>query len=149
MVITGEIGHWWPDRIATPGLELAGGVAIIAALSLLGSIYLSPTANGIGIFMLFGAGLVAGLLAAIGHAINSHTLSHAARIGAWVIPFEALYQDGLRLLTIKTTGLTGFLLQLGPFGGAYTGGATLRLWSVAYVVIVGVIALVGFSRKDL
>ena len=33
-----------------------------AALSLLGSVFLSATANGIAIFMLFGAGLAAGLL---------------------------------------------------------------------------------------
>ena len=99
--------------------------------------------------MLFGAGLVAGLLGTIGHAINSRALSHAARIAAWALPFEALYQDGLRLLTVRATGLTRFVLQLGPFGGGYVHGATVRLWAVAYVAIVGVVALVGFARKDL
>jgi len=149
MGITGGTGHWWPDRIVAPGLELAGGVAIVAALSLLGSVFLSTTANGIAVFMLFGAGLVAGLLGTIGHAINSHALSHAARVAAWVLPFEALYQDGLRMLTERTTGLTGFVLQLGPFGGANTGGTTVRLWAIAYVTIVGLLALAGFARKDL
>ncbi len=68
--------------------------------------------------MLFGAGLVAGLLGTIGHALNSHAIKHAATIAAWALPFEALYQDGLRLIARDETGLTGFLLQLGPFGGA-------------------------------
>src|SRR5205823_5008214 len=99
MVITGLTGHWWPDKIVVPGLELAGGVAIIAALSLLGSVFLASTANGIAIFMIFGAGLVAGLLGEIGHALSSHTLEHAAKVAAWAIPFEALYQDGLREIT--------------------------------------------------
>ena len=94
----------------------------MAALSLLGSVFLSSTANGIAIFMVFGAGLVAGLLGEIGHALSSHTLSHAATVAAWIVPFEALYQDALREITANTTGLTGFLLQLGPFGGANTGG---------------------------
>jgi ABC-type transport system involved in multi-copper enzyme maturation permease subunit len=149
MLITGLTGHWWPDHVVVPGLELAAGVAIVAALSLLGSVFLTATANGIAIFMIFGAGLVAGLLGSIGHALNSHTLQHSAKIAAWLIPFEALYQDGLREITANTTGFTGFLLQLGPFGGAYTGGALLRLWAIAYLALVGVVAVAGFARKDL
>jgi ABC-type transport system involved in multi-copper enzyme maturation permease subunit len=149
LVITGLTGHWWPDHIVVPGIELAGGVAIIAALSLLGSVFLASTANGIAVFMIFGAGLVAGLLGEIGHALSSHTLSHAAKVAAWVIPFEALYQDGLREITANTTGLTGFLLQLGPFGGANTGGPWLRVWALGYLLIVGVLACLAFSRRDL
>ena len=149
LLITGLTGHWWPDHVVVPGLELAGGVAIVAALSLLGSVFLTATANGIAVFMIFGAGLVAGLLGSIGHALNSHTLQHSAKIAAWLIPFEGLYQDGLREITANTTGFTGFLLQLGPFGGAYTGGTLLRLWALAYLALVGVVAMAGFARKDL
>jgi hypothetical protein len=130
-------------------LELAAGVAIVAALSLLGSVFLTATANGIAVFMIFGAGLVAGLLGSIGHALNSHTLEHASKVAAWAIPFEALYQDGLRQITADTTGITGFLLQLGPFGGAYTGGPLLRFWALAYLGLVGLVAIAGFARKDL
>ena len=148
MLITGLTGHWWPDRIVVPGLELAAGVAIVAALSLLGSVFLTAIANGIAVFMIFGAGLVAGLLGSIGHALNSHTLEHSAKIAAWLIPFEALYQDGLRQITADTTGFTGFLLQLGPFGGAYTGGALLRLWAIGYLALVAIVAAAGFARKD-
>jgi ABC-2 type transport system permease protein len=50
MVLTGVEGSWWPDRIVTPGLELAAGVLIVAALSLLGSVFLSSIANGIAVF---------------------------------------------------------------------------------------------------
>src|SRR5918912_1772476 len=78
MVITGLTGDWWPDRVVGPGLELAAAVALVAALSLLGSVFLTATANGIAVFMLFGAGLVAGLLGTIGHALASHTLERVA-----------------------------------------------------------------------
>jgi Cu-processing system permease protein len=149
MLLTGLEGSWWPDRIVTPGLELAGGVLIVAALSLLGSVFLSSIANGIAIFMIFGAGLVAGLLGNIGHVLNSPGLIHAAKIAAWAIPFEALYQDALRGITEKTSGLTGFLLRLGPFGGAEQGGVGLRLWAAAYLVLVGAVAVAGFARRDL
>jgi Cu-processing system permease protein len=149
MVITGAEGSWWPDRIVTPGLELAGGVLIVTALSLLGSVFLTSIANGIAIFMVFGAGLVAGLLGNIGHALNSEGLVHAAKIAAWAVPFEALYQDALRAVTENTSGLTGFLIRLGPFGGAEQGGVTLRLWALAYLLLVGALAIAGFARRDL
>jgi Cu-processing system permease protein len=149
MLITGLTGHWWPDHAVVPAIELVGGVAIVAALSLLGSVFLTATATGIAIFMIFGAGLVGGLIGSIGHALNSHTLEHAATIAAWIVPFEALYQDGLREITANTTGLTGFLLQLGPFGGAYIHGSGVRIWSVVYLVGIGAVAALGFWRRDL
>ena len=149
VVITGLTMHWWPDRIATPALEVAGAVAVVTALSLLGSVFLSSTANGIAIFMLFGAGLVAGLLGTIGHAIGSHAIKHASTIASYLTPFEALYQDALRQLTESTSGLTGFLLQLGPFGGAYVHGWTVRVWALAFLCLVGAAALTAFRSRDL
>jgi ABC-type transport system involved in multi-copper enzyme maturation permease subunit len=149
LVITGLTGHWWPDVLVWPGVELAAAVVIVIALSLLGSVVLSSTANGIAIFMLFGGGLVAGLLGSIGHALNSHAIKHASTIASWALPFEALYQDALRMITQNTSGLTGFLLQLGPFGGAYVHGWSIRLWSLLYLVAVGCVALAAFKRRDL
>ncbi|MBX5475424.1 MAG: ABC transporter permease [Thermoleophilia bacterium] len=149
MTITGETGRWWPASKVAPGLELAGGVAIVAALSLLGSVALSSTANGIAVFMLFGAGLVAGLLGTVGHALDSHAIKHASTIAAWALPFEALYQDGLRLIAANENGITGFLLQLGPFGGAYVHGWGIRAWGAAYLALTLAFALVAFRRRDL
>lgn len=149
LVIVGLTLHWWPAQIVGPGLELAAAVVIVIALSLLGSVLLASTANGIAVFMLFGAGLVAGLLGTIGHALDSHQIEHASTIAAWALPFEALYQDGLRMITENTSGPTGFLLQLGPFGGAYVHGWSIRIWALCYVVLVGAVALAAFSRKNL
>jgi ABC-type transport system involved in multi-copper enzyme maturation permease subunit len=147
--VVGLTGHFWPDVLVWPGVELAAAVTIVTALSCLGSVLLSSTANGIMVFMLFGAGLVAGLLGSIGHALNSHAIKHASTIASWVLPFEALYQDGLRMITQSQSGLTGFLLQLGPFGGAYVHGWPIRIWAVAYTVVIGTAALSLFERKDL
>jgi ABC-type transport system involved in multi-copper enzyme maturation permease subunit len=149
LLITGLTGHWWPDRIVLPGIELAVGVLIVAALSLLGSVFLGSTANGIAVFMVFGAGLIAGLLGNIGHGLNAEKLVRISKIVAWAIPFEALYEDGLRLITQNTSGLTGFLLRLGPFGGAENGGWALRVWSLVYLVVVLALAAGAFVRRDL
>ena len=147
--IIDQTGHWTPPSVLAPGLELAGGVVIVIALSILGSVFLSATANGIAVFMFFGAGLTAGLLGTIGHALNSLTIEHASRDAAYALPFEALYQDGLRLISSNATGVTGFLLQLGPFGGAYVHGWGIRVWAAAYLCAALGVALVAFSRRDL
>jgi Cu-processing system permease protein len=148
-VITGLVGGWWPHRAVLAGAELASAVAIVVALSLLGSVFLPATANGIAVFMVFGGGLVAGLLAQIGRAIGSGTLRSIGGWTSWVLPFEALYQDALHVLTAGTSGFDRFALELGPFGGSEAGGAGVRLWAVAYLVLVGAAGLAAFSRRDL
>ena len=149
MFITAAAGGWWPDHVVGPGLALAAAVAVVAALSLLGSVFMSSTANGIAVFMVFGAGLTAGLLGQIGDALDSHTLETIARVVSWLLPFEALYQAGLHALVSETSGLTGVVLQLGPFGGAQGAGVGLVPWALAYLAIVLGAAVLAFARRDL
>ena len=75
--------------------------------------------------MLFGAGLVAGLLGQIAEALSSDTLERVSTIASWILPFEALYQTALSAITADTFGFTRFAIDLGPFGGAQTFGAML------------------------
>jgi len=147
--ITEATGHWSPDHLLGPALGLALAVAIIAALSLLASTVLSVTAQGIVVFMIFGAGLTAGLLAQIGHAINSDSLHTIGRVASWALPFEGLYAAGLHGLISGTSGLTGVVLQLGPFGGSEAAGPQLIGWAFVYLVGVLAIAAFVFSRRDL
>ena len=149
VAITRAAGGWTPDRVVSPGLELAAAVAIVASISLLGSVFLTATANGIAVFMVFGAGLVAGLLGQIGEGLQSETLRSIADTAQWFLPFEALYQDALNRLTADTFGLTDFVVQLGPFGGAQAGGSFLFPWAAVYVALLGVVGVVGFGRRDL
>lgn len=149
LVITALAGDWWPDHPVTPGLGLVAGVVVIAALSLLGSVFLSSNANGIAIFMVFGAGLAAGLLGQIGDALSVKSLETVAEVTSWLLPFEALYQAGLDDLTSEVSGTTGVIVRLGPFGGAQEGGALLWLWTAAYLVLVGLAARAAFARRDL
>jgi ABC-type transport system involved in multi-copper enzyme maturation permease subunit len=147
--ITRATGHWSPDHLLGPALALALGVAIIAALSLLASTLLTVTAQGIVVFMIFGAGLTAGLLAQIGNAINSDSLHTIGRAASWALPFEGLYAAGLHSLISNTSGLTGVVLQLGPFGGSEAAGPELIAWAFVYMLGVLALAAAVFSRRDL
>lgn len=149
VVLTGTIGDWWPDQPVAAGLRLMLSVVIVAALSLLGSIFLTATANGIGILMVFGAGLLAGLLGSIGDALNSGTLQNIANTASWILPFEALYRDALRVLVQEIPGVTGAIVQLGPLGGSHDAGPFLLPWIVVYLGLVGLVGAFAFGRKDL
>ena len=149
VLVTGLVGDWWPLHPVGAGLRLAGGAVIVAALSLLGSVFLTSTANGICVLMAYGAGLLAGLLGAIGDAIPSHTLQNIAGAASWTLPFEALYRDALRLLVQDVPGVTGAIVQLGPLGGSHDAGPLLLPWALLYLVLVLACAAVGFARRDL
>jgi Cu-processing system permease protein len=148
VIVTGVVG-WWPDRVVGPALGLAGAAAVIAALALLGSVVLGTTANGIAVLMVFGAGLTAGLLGQIGESLSSDTLINIGELATWVLPFEALYQDGLARLTADVTGTTSLIVNLGPFGGANEGGALLWPFAAAYVAGTFGAAAALFRRRDL
>lgn len=149
LAITWQTGHWAPDHLLGPGLALALAVAIVAALSLLASVFLSVTAQGIVVFMVYGAGLTAGLLAQIGRAIHSDSLHSIGHTASWVLPFEGLYAAGLHALISDTSGLTGVVLQLGPFGGSEAAGPGLILWAFVYAAGVLALAALAFARRDL
>ena len=53
------------------------------------------------------------------------------------------------MITQNETGLTGFLLRLGPFGGSYVHGWPVRLWAAGYLVLVSALAIAAFARRDL
>lgn len=149
-VVTIElIGGWHPTNLVTPLVHLVAAVLVITTLSLLGSVFLPTIANGIVVMMVYGAGLLAGLLGQIGLALGNGSLHRVGRIGAWVLPFEALYQSALDALTAGTAGLTRVIVRLGPFGGAETWGAGLWVWVVAYATAVLAGATWALARRDL
>jgi Cu-processing system permease protein len=149
VLITGATGDWWPSDPELVGAGLGAAVMVVVAISLLGSTILSTNANGIAVFMVFGAGLAAGLLGQIGEALGSDTLSNIASIASWALPFEALYQSALHTLTADIEGVTGVAVSLGPFGGAQDASSLLWPYALAYLVVAGVIADQLFRRRDL
>ena len=147
--LTGATGGYWPDNPLRGALSLAFAVVVVVALALLGTTLLSSTANGIAVFMVFGAGLAAGLIGQIGSALDSSSLERISSIASWALPFEAIYQDGLHALTADVRGATGVIVQLGPFGGAQDAGPLLYPFALAYLVVVGLLADRIFRRADL
>ena len=149
VAITYVAGDWSPDNLFTPAIGLMAAVAIITCISVLGSVHLANSANGIAVFMIFGAGLTAGLMSQIGEALDSGDLEQIADVAAVALPFEALYQGGLDQLTADTRGLTEVAINLGPFGGAEAVGPGMIAWALTYTAALVALALRGFARRDL
>jgi len=149
VLLTQITGGYHPGNAIVGAVSLAAAVTIVVAIALLGTTLLSSTANGIAIFMVFGAGLAAGLIGQIGTALNSETLEQISSIATWALPFEALYQDGLHALTADIDGVTGVIVQLGPFGGSQDAGPLLYPFAVVYLLAVGWLADRAFRRADL
>jgi Cu-processing system permease protein len=149
VAITAAITGWVPDRVVAPALHLGAAVAFVALLSLVGSIFLATVANGVAVMMIFGSGLTAGLLQQIGEALGSDTLVTIGRTVATILPFEALYQAGLFALTADITGVSGFVVRLGPFGGGHSLAVAHYLLFAAYQAAVLAAGMVWFERKDI
>jgi ABC-type transport system involved in multi-copper enzyme maturation permease subunit len=149
IAITGAVLDWTPQHALAAGLELSAAIVVVAAVSMLSSIYLSGVANGIGVFMLVGAGLFGGLLGEIGDVVNSHKLEQTATVIRYVTPFEWLYQSSLGRLIEGESGITQVALRLGPFGGSIGGGTTAWLWSAVYVLLAAGVTALAFARRDL
>ena len=148
-LITRVAGDFTPSSVVVPAAGLGLGVVTVVAISLLGSTVLGTTANGIAIFMVFATGLTAGLLGQIGDGLDVDGLRTASSIISWIVPFEALYQNGLYALTSDIGGATGVIVQLGPFGGARTVGAAIWPWAAAWSTAVLALAALAFRRRDL
>jgi ABC-type transport system involved in multi-copper enzyme maturation permease subunit len=149
VAITWTIGGWRPTPLLLPGIAITAAVEVVIILSLLGSTVLNALPNGIAMFMLYGTGLLAGLLSELGKVLPSESLEQTGHITAWALPFEALYQAGLNSLTSSATGFTRIIVRLGPLGGASAGGPLLGLWVVIYIVGMGALTVWAFSRRDL
>jgi Cu-processing system permease protein len=147
--ITAATLHWHPDELVAPGLELAVAVVLVGGAALLGATLLQPVANGVAVFMLFGAGLVSGLLSQVGQGINSPTLERIGERASWAVPFEGLYEDALHRIASGSTGFTRIVITLGPFGGAQEAGDRLYVWPPFFLVLVIAVAIAVFRRRDL
>jgi Cu-processing system permease protein len=148
-LITHAAGDFWPSSLVVPAAGLALGVITVVAVALLGSTVLSTTANGIAVFMVFATGLAAGLLGQIGEGLKIDALETASSIISWIVPFEALYQNGLHALTADVGGPAGIIVQLGPFGGASNVGVGIWPYAVVWSGAVLTLAAVAFGRRDL
>ena len=100
--------------------------------------------------MLFGAGLVAGLLGPIGDSPQLRDkLGRSGPSRPGCFRSRRSTRRRLHALTGETSGITGVIVHLGPLGGAQPAGPLLAPWVLAYTSLVVWLAGAAFARRDL
>jgi len=143
-IVTG----WAPANLAQALLLLALAITAVTAVATAFSVPLQGAAAGIATLMLFGTGLIGGLLEQLGTGIG---VASVRRSGEWLstaLPFEAMYQAALHAITRGIGGVTGVVVRLGPFGGAREASAGLILWAVSWTAAVVALAVARLRRSD-
>lgn len=138
-----------PAPLPAVGLILLA-IALITALTVLGSTLFTTLANGIGVFVLYGAGFAGGILALIGSVSDTPTLTTLGRIANTVMPTNALwlgasYHLQPDLLRQAGQGPGG----VNPLFGSEALGAGMIVWAAAYTLLAVGTAMWHFSRRDL
>lgn len=139
---------WGPSNIVQALLLLSFGTTAITAVAVAISVRLHGAAAGIATLMLFGTGLIGGLLEQLGTGIN---VSSVRQSGEWVstaLPFESLYQAALHEITSDIAGVSGIVVRLGPFGGAREASTGLVLWAVVWTAAIVAVAAWRLRRRD-
>lgn len=138
-----------PDALPAVGLILLA-VALLTALTVLGSTLFTTLANGIGVFVLYGAGFAGGILTAIGSFSDSPTLLTLGRVASVLMPTNSLWLGATYHLQPEV------LRQLGEASrGANPLFSTepivpgMVLWAAAYAALAVGLAMWRFSRRDL
>ncbi|PNY80911.1 ABC transporter permease [Deinococcus koreensis] len=136
-----------------PGQALALvllAVAMLTALTLLGSTLFTTLANGIGVFVLYGVGFTGGILSAIGSLADTPTLVTLGRVANALMPSNALWLGASYHLQPE------FMLQVStvtrganPFVSSTPIPLGLVAWAAALTVLAVAAAMWRFSRRDL
>ena len=149
LVLLATVGYWPPDP--------AGGLALLAAqttvlltLGLLLSTLISPMASGIVAVGLFGAAWIAGVVGAVGQALENDAVARVGDVSRMLLPTDGLwrgamhaFQDPGLLATLSEEFDAHPFLSLTPLTGAYLA------WAVAWVVLMLGLAAALFLRRDL
>jgi ABC-type transport system involved in multi-copper enzyme maturation permease subunit len=148
VVVRLTVGYWPPDPVAGLAL-LAVQTAVLLTLGLLLSAVVSPMASGIVAVGLFGATWVAGVVGGVGDALGNAAVSRVGTVSRMLLPTDGLwrgamhaFQDPSALLSLGQGGQAFPFLSTTSLSGAYLG------WVAVWVLLVGGLAALAFSRRD-
>ncbi|WP_425147851.1 ABC transporter permease subunit [Deinococcus sp.] len=138
-----------PAPLQAVGLMLLG-VTLLTSLTVLGSTVFSTLSNGIGVFVLYGMGFAGGILTSIGQIANTPTLLSLGRAANVLMPTNSLWlgasyhlqSDTLRQLNELSRGANPFISTSPIVPG-------LVVWTAVYAVLVLLLGVLAFRRRDL
>jgi ABC-type transport system involved in multi-copper enzyme maturation permease subunit len=147
-VVRATVGYWPPDPAAGLAL-LAFQTTVLLTLGLLLSTVISPMASGIVAVGLFGATWVAGVVGGVGDAIDNDAVSRVGTVSRMLLPTDGLWRGAMHALQDPTA--LGTLGQGGagfPFLSTTSLSGVYLAWVAVWVLLVGGLAALSFTRRD-
>ncbi len=137
-------GYLPPNPVQGLALILLEVTAVVS-LSLLCGVYVSTLTNGVVLFMLYGLAFIGSWVEQIGTFFQSPATSDIGIISSLILPVEALWR--LAASSMQPQVLNNF--NFSPFSvGAVPSGASV-VYAVGYVIVLLLLAMRAFSRRDL
>lgn len=125
-------------------------MALLTALTVLGSTLFTTLANGIGVFVLYGLGSAGGILSAIGTLSANPTLSTLGRVANTIMPTNALWLGASYHLQPELLLQAGQAMRgANPFFGSEPVSAGMVAWAAALTALAVAAGMWRFSRRDL
>ncbi len=129
-----------------PGLALMLLEATaMLSLSIAGGTRLSTLANGVMGFGMFGLAFIGGWIEQIGTLVGNATAENVGVITSLLVPSEAMWR--LAAYSMQSPLLRE--LSFTPFTSAAVPSTAMIFWTVGYIVVVVLIGLRGFAKRDL
>ena len=147
LVVQLTVGYWPPSPVTGLAL-LAAQTTVLLTLTLLLATVISPMASGIVAVGLFGATWIAGVVGTAGAVIGNAGLTRVGTVSRMLLPTDGLWNGAMyafqksSLLGLAGPGGASPFLGMAPLSAAYLA------WVVVWMLLIGSLAAVSFSRRD-
>jgi ABC-type transport system involved in multi-copper enzyme maturation permease subunit len=142
------IGQYTPPHPVLGVALLWLNAVLMMSVSLLGGTYLSTLANGVLVFGLYGIAFVGGWIEQIGSILQGSVRLTTTNIGiitSLLIPSEAVWKRvayEMQSPLVTSLGAT-------PFTARSTPSDAMMIYALIYLVVVTLLAIRQFSKRDL
>jgi ABC-type transport system involved in multi-copper enzyme maturation permease subunit len=151
---TAAIVYWrsgyWPDRLPQGVLLLIAKVALLHAVTMLGSVLLPAITAGIVMFIAYSVTNVTGLLEQVGRGLGSETMVRIGIYGSLVLPADALWRMAAYTVQPPNPLLAlGIRTMIGPFMVLSPPSIWMGIYAMGFMAAALGAAVWRFGRRDL
>jgi ABC-type transport system involved in multi-copper enzyme maturation permease subunit len=148
------VSGYTPPQPLLAVVFLAAQAVVLLTFAMLLSTRLPAIAGGAICVVLFGLGWMAGVFAGIGRFFDAGPLVAAAEASRWLLPSDGLWRGTIyslepQLVVAGAISGAGEAADANPFFASAPPPATFLAWSVVWIVVVLVLAVVSLRRRDL
>jgi len=148
LVVQVTVGYWPPDPVVGL-LLLAAQTTVLMTLALLLSTAVSPMASGIVAVGLFGATWVAGVVGSVGEVVGNDGVAQVGTVSRVLLPTDGLWRGAMYAFQDATAfGALGAGFEGSPFLGVAPLSAGYLAWVAVWLLLIGGLAALSFTRRD-